>query len=402
MTTRRGTYPRGTYRFRPRRLVKRKRTVRRVVRRSSKLHTRKRPASMLAQGDSKRRRTYRDRNQYQQLDTLVSRRGRKISTTRFHHKLVSAAYNFSKWQLRAYGLDNAGGAGDTGLRALTIDQVGPAGGVQLLPIYLFNLTTVPQRIGGTWVNNTAGWRLTTSSGGATATSAMSWVSFSMLNAAGSNVSPGVWNCYNSTNSASSGFSMPKALLEYLNIKYTLRGPSARPTRFIVEVIQPYKWFNALPSDSPQGTGDYNSQQNGVWVAEATRLTANMCQNAPLTFRKPWKVLMSKVYEVQPTSTTETDVGGHDVHQRHFYKCNRVLNYHDTSGQTAGDGNYNDLDTVDNEAGYSLSCEPAPGTRMYLLVKAYAPNLTTASSAATSPSFDINIERKFSTLAAVSG
>lgn len=404
VTTRRGTYPRGTYRFRPRNLVKRrvvKRSVRRTVRRSN-VAGRKRRGGALAQSITKRPKSYRDSNQYRQLETLTARRGRKSSFQLFMRKLVKTSYDYTKYLFRGYIYESGagiggGGAGDTGGRFYNIGLERPDANNTYYPVYLFNLTNIPQSVGGSGVTLGASYRLRNNPANSTLSS-INWFPVSSIDNAGSSTgSSGLWQTYVST--GASGIQQqayPKALMEYLNIKYTLRGPRARPTRFTVQVIQPFAWFQALPDN----TSGYDVEQNVVWQSVANRNAANMCQSQPTITRAPWRVLYAKTYDIQPTSTTETDVGGHDVHQRYFWKCNRVMNYMDMGANSNVDGgDYADMNLGDAKGGKKLSNTPALGQNMYLLVTAYAPNGATAFSADVHPSFDLCIEKKLSSLGA---
>lgn len=350
----------------------------------------------------RQRRSYRDQNQYTQLETLVSKRGRKTSAQQFMQSLVKGAYNFSKFQLRGYALDYDGGSG-VGGRFYGLGLENPGANSQLQPLYLVNLTTLPQRFNGNYINNTCMWRLQTNPSTGAGNSVVSWTTVSSLNEAGSTISPAYFGCYFSNTNNTTGQSFPKCLMEYINLRYTIRGPTNRPTRVVVQMIQPMKWFTALPTPSGAGTSStlgYNLNQNTVWLREATPLGANMCQKMSTSFRRPWKVLYNKVYELQPTSTTETDVSGHDVHQRHFWKCNRILNYQDMGGTSNATGQMNDLQTGDNES-VGISCEPAIGSQVWLLIKAYSPNPAAAFDAAIHPSFDLCVEKKISTLGQMS-
>lgn len=405
VTTRRGTYPRGTYRFRPRQLVKRRKVVKRTIRRSTV--TRKRPASMLGRGGSmtqtKRRRIYRDNNQYRQLETLTARKGRKNSSAVFMRKLIRSSYDYTKYLFRGYVYESGagiggGGAGDTGGRFYNIGLERPDANNTFYPVYLFNLTTIPQNVVGSGlINNGCAYRLRNNPSNSSISS-INWFPVSSIDNSGASTgSPGFWQTFASTSASGSvGQAYPKCLMEYLNIKYTMRGPRARPTRFVVQVIQPYQWFQALPDNN----SGYDTEQNTVWQSIANRNAANMCQNLPSTTRAPWRTLYTRVYEIQPTSSTETDVGGHDVHQRYFWKCNRPLNYMDQGSLSNYDtGDYADMNLGNAQGGKKLSCNAALGSQIYLLVQAYAPNGATAYSADIHPSFDLSVEKKVSCLGA---
>lgn len=358
----------------------------------------RRASGTLYRPATKQQRTYRDRNQYQQLDTLVSRRGRKISSAKFIQKLVKASYDYTKYILRGYALDTAAGSGDTGARFYPLGLEKPAAStLSYYPLYLVNLTTIPQYVRGSFNNQQAIWRMFSDTADP---SQVKWYNSPALNNAGSQVG-GTWFPYVSSTSAGQGQTWPKGLLEYLSIRATFRGPQKKPTRVVMEVIQPFKWFTNLP-DQLGGAASASAANRSqiVWQAEANRLCANMCQNLPGSTKRPWKVLKSFTFELQPTSTTETDVGGHDVHQRWFWKCNRGLNY-GAEGATLtfpdSTGNYSDLDLGSDELGKRIAFTPALGSQIYLLIKAYCPVPYVGSGAdpTVHPSFDLYVEKKMS-------
>lgn len=193
----------------------------------------RRASGTLYRPATKQQRTYRDRNQYQQLDTLVSKHGRKISSVRFLQKLVKASYDYTKYILRGYALDGNSGAGDTGGRYYPLGLEKPGASTLIYyPLYLVNLTTIPQFVRGSFNNQQAIWRMFSD----TANPAqVQWYNSPALNNAGSVVG-GTWFPYVSSASASVGQCWPKGLLEYLSIRATFRGPQKKPTRVVMEVI----------------------------------------------------------------------------------------------------------------------------------------------------------------------
>lgn len=400
VSSRQVMFRRGRVGFRPRLQIRRRRVGRRMPMLRRRVVGRrgvKRRASMRGPvGTTKRRRVYRDKGSYQQRDTLVSRAGRKTSQYKFMNKLVKASYSFDKMLLRAFGIDGAGGS-TPGLLFHDLGFITGGTNVQYLPLYMINLTSVPQaKFDGSGTSNTSPpciYRLQGTRPGFT------WVVADGIDAKGQRITQPGFFPNDATYVSGTGYeatsTYDKVLMEYLNIKYTLRGPTQRGTRIIVQVVQPYKWFKALP-----GVSGNDPNQNGVWENEASRLCVNMCQSIPSASRAPWKVLYNKVYELQPTLTTESDASGHEVHQRHFWKCNRVLNYRDTLPRTQDAGYAGDLDIgYDVGRTKALSSDPAPGTALWLLIKAYSPDtLASAADPATMPSFDVSVEKKLSFLA----
>lgn len=348
--------------------------------------------------DTKRRRTWRDPNQYRQLASLVSRRGQKTSAVTFMRRLVTSSYDYTKFIMRGYILEDGAGIGTGGAgggvgRYYRIGQETATANITRYPVYMFNLTTLPQFIAGTYRNQGIGFRMQNDPT-ATSNANVTWVPVDSMNLAGTTGSNAFFQPINSDVGGVTGQAFPKALMEYITLRYTMRGPRARPTKFTVQIIQPFKWFRALPDNF----GAYDHDHNTVWVSMANRLSANMCQNLPQSTRAPWKVWYNKTYEIQPTSTTEGDVGGHDVHQRHYWKCNRVLNYRqEGSNEPLDVGQFGDLNLASYEGGRRLSFTPSFGSQLYLLVTAYSPCSETAFDSLIHPSFDLSIEKKISNL-----
>jgi len=340
-----------------------------------------------------RSRTYRDPNQYRQLETLTAKYGRRDRRATYINKLIRSSYNYTKYVLRYYARDNDGGAADGGLpQPLGLELVG---GVNFLPILVFNLTTIPQQTASSARQVPSSWRMTQNPSNGV-------VGFTGVGELNNNNTIGLgWQEYinmGTTSNVGNTSATRRALMEYVNMRFRIRGPTARPTRVVVQLVQPYAWFLGMPEELPLTAGAITRMHYQPWVNMAARCTANPCQNIPSGNRQPWKVLRSKVYEIQPTSTTETDANGHDVVQKWFWRCNRVMNYDDMGWVNTDNPDATDLNIGDGTAPETnVSNYVGLGKRVYMIVSAYAPNSAGAFTPAIHPSFEFSFEKKLSSL-----
>lgn len=366
--------------------------VRKVLRRTPPLHPRHaKRARSASYGPSKRRKVYRDPNQYRQMETLTSKVGRKTTVATFHRKLLYASYLPTKYVFRNYKADTSGSLN----LALGWEQ---AGGINYMPIFCINLTTIPNGgISGTSQNQACFWRLYQNP----STGVIGFQQQSGLdNTGASNAYWQQYQAFGNTGTAAPATATKKALLEWINMRYRVRGPTTKPTRVIVSVVQPYAWFQGMPEEFNLTSGAILNEHYQPWIEMASRNTKNSVQSVPHTGGKaPWKVLMSKVYELQPTSTTETDTFGHDVVQKHFWRCNRVVRYDEMPWINNDNPDATDLNIGDgNEPGAGVSCYTALGKRLYFIIQAYTPNVDAGFNAALHSSWEFMFEKKMSSLA----
>lgn len=359
------------------------------------LHPRKRLRTVGRIGSAKRQKTYRDPNQYRQMETLVSKRGRRMTRTRFQNSLVRASYNFTKYVMRVYNPDDDGGSIDGGLRQpLGFETVGTS---MYLPVLVMNLTSIPQATFSSSRSTNAFWRLTQDN----VTGAIGFQALStMANTTGAFTQLG-WGQYvgMGVSPSSFGSSTRRALMEYINMRYRIRAPVGRPTRIVVQLVQPYGWYQGMPEELALTGGSISNEHYQPWINIASRNTKSPVQSIPSSSsKKPWRVLAAKVYEMQPTSTTEGDANGHDVVEKWFWKCNRMVNY-DEQPYSNTDNN-NATDSIIGSATIpetNTSNFVAKGKALYLIVQAYAPNSAASFDATLHPSFEFNFEKKLSSL-----
>ena len=342
---------------------------------------------------SKRQKTYRDPNQYRQMETLVNRYGRKDRRSTFISKLIRSSYNYTKYVMRAYNPDNNGGTLDGGLRqALGFEQPSETA---FLPVLIFNLTSIPQATASTARYVPCSWRLTQNT-------VSGVIGFQQLGTLSNDGGSGLgWQEYvnNGTNTNSGNTSVTRrALMEYINMRFRIRGPTLRPTKVTVQLIQPYAWFLGNPEELPLTNGAIVREHYQPWINLAARNTASPVQNIPTSSRNPWRVLRSMTYEIQPTSTTEGDANGHDVVQKWFWRCNRVVRYDSHGFVNTDDSNATNLNIGDaTTPDTNLTNWTALGSRVYMVVSAYSPNEVDSFDPTVHPSFEYSFEKKLSTL-----
>lgn len=341
-----------------------------------------------------RSKPYRDPNQYRQMETLVSRYGRRDRRSTYISKLIRSSYNYTKYVHRLYSSDNNGGTVDGGLRQpLGFEQVG---NVAYMPILIFDMTEIPQATASSARTEPAAWRLTQN-----VTSGV--VGFQVLNGldnSGATPAAGFVEQVNmgSTAGVGSTSGTRRALMEYVNIRFRIRGPIQRATRVVVQLVQPYAWFLGCPQEFQLTSGAITNENYQEWINMAARNTASPIQSIPSTIKRPWRVLRAKTYEIQPTSTTESDANGHDVVQKWFWRCNRVVQY-DYQGYINTD-NPNATDLNIGDATTPEACTrnyTALGKRVFLVVSAYSPNSDAAFNPLIHPSFEWYFEKKLSSL-----
>lgn len=355
---------------------------------------RKRMNSYGSGPSAKRQRTYKDPNQYRQMEVLSRSMGRKDRSATFMRKLVRSSYNYTKYVLRAYNQDGDGGTTGEGLRQpLGLESVGS---VNYLPVLIFDLTEIPQGTASSSRFQHASWRLTQDS----ATGVVGFQALGSMDSSGAFSGTGWQEYVNMGSNAGVGSTSAtrRAIMEYVNMRFRIRGPTQRPTRVTVQLVQPYAWFLGNPSEFLLTAGSQVREHYQQWINLAARNTANPIQNIPSSIKRPWRVLRSMAYDIQPTSTTEGDVNGHDVVQKWFWRCNRGVNYDwqgyvNQDNSDATDLNIGDATTPDTNVTNWLQL----GKRVFLVVSAYAPNRKATFDATVHPSFEYSFEKKLSSL-----
>jgi len=345
-----------------------------------------------------RPRPYRDPNSYRQMETLSAKWGRRSTQKTFLNRLVKSSYNYVKYVMRCYNPDGNGVADGALRQTLGFESVGTQ---NYYPILCFDLSSVPQGYNGTQLTTPAAWRLQQN----VSTGQMIWQLLGGQLNDDTTISNNSWQCYKAEGLSLAGNipSVRRGLMEYLSMRFRIRGPTNRPTRVVVQIVQPYAYFQGMPQEYSLSSGAVNDEHMQVWINMAARNTRSPVQNIPsTTTRSPWKVIRTQTFELQPTSTTETDTTGHDVVQKWFWKCNKFMSYDyrgfsNTDNFIASDSVIGDATSTRNNTVNSA----APGKRYYMIIQAYCPNASNTLDPTIHPSMEYMFEKKIASLNGIS-
>ncbi|AJD07534.1 putative capsid protein [Sewage-associated circular DNA virus-21] len=203
----------------------------------------------------------------------------------------------------------------------------------------------------------------------------------------------------------------KVYLKWIDIRLNLYGARKRTTKFEAQLVQFSNDFGNLhmgPLDNPAG-------KNNISYMERPLLFNNL----QISTHKPEKMRVLKKWKWTVGPTTSIDLNtttGKIQEAKIFLKMNKAINLDYSVGNNAvhvdvGDGADYDVDTTTRHR------DPKPPSRVYLLLKAFCPALTSLPSAALwdktlaegsisnpfggtalnnadEPSFDFMIRRKY--------
>lgn len=328
--------------------------------------------------------SYDDQNQYRQREYRSFVKGRRLTPAAFYRKLIPCGRESEKYEYRNYTLDSVN---PNNLRQ-GLGQENPPG-QRFLPMYVFHLTGRPQ------INKDAPccFRAFYSTAGPSA-NILDWTPTNGMDFTGAFVNNN-WNLM--ADSVNGGtLALTKGLLEYVDIRMTLQGPRNQFTRILAQLIQitdsavdPIEFYNT----STVTPGVSSETHDKFWRQEVAPYTANQCQRYARVRIPGYKVLGSKSFQFQPTSSTENDASGHECHLKWFWRCNRAVDFRRTIGQTLAD----DLATTNLGDQRDLQCDsaPRPNQRVYLLLRAYAPFAAGGFDNTLHPSFECSIVNKWS-------
>lgn len=197
----------------------------------------------------------------------------------------------------------------------------------------------------------------------------------------------------------------KSIHHWTHVKMNLYGVRKRATKFVVQLVM-------IKDEGSDFMGsDTIGKRKLVDALVRPYIYNNLNSGDPQTLKNELKVL--KTYEVTVAPTTTDEYGGstavpHIQTVNWFVEHNRVRRYDSTRADTPGNGQ--DA-AFDQEIVAGAECRVKPTARVYLLVRALAPERRTDSSAnwaplgymemaaadpISEPSYDLVIRNKFST------
>lgn len=256
------------------------------------------------------------------------------------------------------------------------------------PLFLFDVTSTNNVIGGAFTLYNPAWQLAFATAGGLATN----VSFI-------NPDSSSWLAEDTTGLASGAQTAPfrRTLCSSVQAKLLMYG-NAAPVTFTVQWIQLNEdWLHPDISSSslPAVTGEnYRNTAIGFWQYMVKREVSHPIAVEPAHYRKMYKVLKTERVVLQPKLSTENDPQGvgHHAELDCFYKMNRVLTYDWQMDQI--DPNFAGSSTFAQNTN-RMANVVEPKKRVYLLVKAGPVNQQAGAASAngdTIPSFDIVLRK----------
>lgn len=248
--------------------------------------------------------------------------------------------------------------GDIGRNVLS--KVTPsAGGTVYWPVYLFNLTAIPQAT----TNVQPFFRLSS-----TGTANMLWVTRNGQDNGGvtsANLMP------RTIGGAGAGVTQEKSLLDWARIRLMLYGAKARPMAIRVRLVRLLD-DALLPENSGTLVTNEQLQKNAFWYSYLKSLVAHPISGGSTpVMNKAMKVEWSKTYKIQPINTTDNDPDPSHVQVDLFRRLGLRLDY---KGQMQSityftNGSVIDAGTTATDFGTShINTRPAKARdNLYLLI-----------------------------------
>lgn len=300
----------------------------------------------------------------------------------------------------------------------------------LFPFYCFDLTSMPQRTGplaDNWTYPACAYRLgrVTNNLGNDANNRYVWSPQSTIGPTLTNLT--TWACERKPSRIGP---CPTSLLDWIDIRLGVRGPTTRPCRVNAALVQfkrefcPPLWgtnnTTGSLTDTPVQleTLNVNDDESRAWNEFYLGL-ADTYISHPLNKRdslnvKGMKILKSCRFEFNPTTSTETDARGHKQELKWFQNMNRKINYqwekvgsvsNSASGQVGVETRFESAPNIwDTEnlsfstlsAADAIQAAPHPNARVFLMVwgESFDEGLYDATKNA---SFEIMVRKKHTVL-----
>lgn len=150
----------------------------------------------------------------------------------------------------------------------------------------------------------------------------------------------------------------------------------------------------------------DAKHDEFWKSQVDYMIANPLNKKNYSTNiNPWKILYSKRFEFNPTSTDESNADAHEHVFKLKYSMDKIIDYSNAEYATLGDDVENDEITAPNQVQATTTEETLYPTcakkgRVYLLIKATAPEkgsvagteLSEANSIDNYASFDLRVTR----------
>lgn len=211
---------------------------------------------------------------------------------------------------------------------------------------------------------------------------------------------------NQVNVSSNGLNQPRSLLDWVRMRFILYGPSARPGKFMLQIVK-FHDDEIAPEIQSGATTDITANNDlNTWAVQYVRkLTANPIAHQGIRgAQKRMSVVASKVFDIEAPLTDDTDSAG--IQRRvvdWFYNVKKILNFYDTRAITNGAPEGGTLSFAETGTASLITTPANIKDRLYLLISAEAHERfgTLANDDVHDPSvhcsFDMNIELGYKTV-----
>lgn len=333
---------------------------------------------------------YRDEGAgYNQQQYHTAVKGRRISSQALVQRTVMAGAQREIFQWRNYAVDSTASPN----LSLTLSHtVGVT--ERQFPLYLFDLTGRIQNIAGSPLSPTVCLRPYCDVTGA-ADGKVKWAVQNTLDSTGGGFSPYLQRTEGTTISSSA--SQTKSFLEWVDMRFNIMGPTARPTKVTLTLVKLMDdEYDPWITDGTSATS--GSTHQVFWQSVLAPLTVNNIHNYTRPARPGFKVLANKTFEFQPISSTESDTRGHIQTLKWFWRANRMLNYANGGVEVTDDASYSSRFIPNASGGRQSQCLADSSQRIFLMVRAYCPNTGATFDRTVHPSFEANLRMKHTTMA----
>lgn len=297
--------------------------------------------------------------------------GRRPTVARKQRKLIKASLQSQIWSHRNYSQYG----GISGAYSLPNISTTPSTGTLTCPLALFDLTSSPNNVGGSFASPNIKYDLTFTDPTSGAT--IVW-----------NNPANPWDLERAPLASSAFSSVPlwNTLLDWVSIKLLLYPATSLASKFAVQIVQ----FNDERLNPPVSGGAVaDTFAIGFWQAMMKPYVYNPLETGDVQYSKYLKVLHNFTFTIDPKETTENSNVVKEVNI--FKRMNRTLRYDWVDG---------DKMAMLLEEGQINVATPTyythPRARIYLMIRAFSKN-SAASSTANHPSFDIVLRKKHSSV-----
>lgn len=264
-----------------------------------------------------------DVNSYRQWDQHAENSGRRKSKRRRALAIVSANVNRVD-----YGYRSIKPSFDSGGGNLLMMKYGTAAGNISMPCYVFSLSHVHQYgSNGTYQPCRPARQLQLSS-----TGAFQWAEINGQAGDGTSTTELQQIANQRWASTTTGLGA-HAYLNWTKVMFNLYGCKTKPIRYRIMLCRPTE-DEASPYFYASGSSVGVDQQQHL--ENMTKpFVSNPIAVVDHATRPKWSILKTWEYEIQPTSTTESDAEPHVKTIKFFQRWGRVFHFNDTTGANVG-------------------------------------------------------------------